>query len=272
MDIITHTLSGVAAGTAVANFSRNGISDKTKIVLFAGFGAFIPDLDALSLWSGFDSTIGSILNLVNSGKNIYFAKLWYSHHAFMHSLPAGVFLAVLLSLLTAVLSRFGSNNNGISGKSFKEFLIRQKFIFLAFMCGYIMHLLGDLPTPSCVWGGVNMFWPLKTYVGGTGDIWWWNNYDIFIIALVVSIINCSVILTGICKTKSYKCLTLFVFTLGFFICLYQIKNRDANFNYIGHTPDYHIYEEKSKKIQKDILGEYLYNIMDKLDKKIPLYF
>ena len=63
-----------------------------------------------------------------------------------------------------------------------------------------------------------------------------------------------------------------MFTLGFLICLYQIKNRDTDFNYIGHTPDYHIYEEKSKKIQKDILGEYLYNIMDKLDKKIPLYF
>jgi hypothetical protein len=46
-----------------------------------------------------------------------------------------------------------------------------------------------MPTPASTWGGVNFFWPFKTYIGGTGHIWWWNNYDIFLIVVAVIIIN-----------------------------------------------------------------------------------
>ena len=97
MDILTHTLSGVAIGTVITSFSNNGFRKKTGIILCAGFGAALPDFDAISLWSGFDSTIGKLFGLI-SGKEIYFSKLWYSHHAFMHSIFASLIFAMLFLL------------------------------------------------------------------------------------------------------------------------------------------------------------------------------
>ena len=67
MDILTHTLSGVAIGTVVSSFSNRGILDKVTIVLISGFAGALPDFDAISLWSGFDSTIGSFFNLPIGG-------------------------------------------------------------------------------------------------------------------------------------------------------------------------------------------------------------
>jgi len=40
------------------SFSRRGSLEKTGITSLSGFGAALPDLDAISLWSRFDSTIG----------------------------------------------------------------------------------------------------------------------------------------------------------------------------------------------------------------------
>ena len=54
--------------------------------------------------------------------------------------------------------------------------------------------------------------------------------------------------------------------------MYQIKSRPVDFNYVGHTVEYYNLERKSKIVQKEILGNYLYEIMVKLDNKIPLNF
>ena len=63
-----------------------------------------------------------------------------------------------------------------------------------------------------------------------------------------------------------------VFLIGLLLSLYQIKTRNYNFAYEGHTPQYAVYENKSKEIQKKILGETVFHWMEQLDKKLPVYF
>ena len=55
-----------------------------------------------------------------------------------------------------------------------------------------------------VWNGVNFFWPSKYYIGGTGDIWWWNNYDIFLIVLSVVLTNTVILLSAPLIGKKIK--------------------------------------------------------------------
>ena len=58
MDILTHTFSGFACGTVVASLHQGTLFDKVGIVLAGSIGGCLPDLDAISLWSGFDQYIG----------------------------------------------------------------------------------------------------------------------------------------------------------------------------------------------------------------------
>jgi len=105
MDILSHTLSGIAVGTVAAAFvrkSRNSAKKKALIILSGALAGAIPDIDAISLWSGFDNAIGSPLGLNYSGREIYFGKLWYSHHGMFHSL----FMGLLLHTMAAGL-KFG---------------------------------------------------------------------------------------------------------------------------------------------------------------------
>lgn len=262
MDIITHTLSGIAIGTVLAGFSKNNFSEKSAIVAFSGFGGMFPDFDAISLWSGFDKTFGRILHLIHSGKEIYFSKLWYSHHGFNHSLFAALFFAFLSGILLLVFhkKRYISLEN----------MFKQKYLLLSgFIIGFVLHLLEDMPTPASVWGGVNFFWPLKHYTGGTGKIWWWNNYDIFLIVLCVIVLN--IILLSL-KKLNFSKVPLFVFFTGFLLCVYQIQNRSFNFNYSGQTIQYAVYEQKSKDIQKEILGDKLFLFMSWFDNKLKINF
>ena len=103
MDILTHTFSGFACGTVVASLHQGSLFDKVCIVLAGSIGGCLPDLDAISLWSGFDHYIGSVLSLP-SGREIYFGKFWYSHHSFMHSL-VGLFSFILTFSLFIILRR-----------------------------------------------------------------------------------------------------------------------------------------------------------------------
>lgn len=269
MDIVTHTLSGVAVGTVVMSFSRRGFLEKTGIVSISALGAALPDLDAISLWSRFDNTIGKIFGLEHSGKEIYFSKFWYSHHSFLHSALAGFLIAISIWLCLYFL---GSWRTKRSFSSLISSLNKYKLILIGFLSGFIVHLLGDIPTPSCVWGGINFFWPANIYIGGTGDTWWWNNYDIFIIVIMTILIN-FISATALRWMKiDAKKLTITVFILGLTLGFIQIKSRNFDFNYTGHTPRYNEFEIKSKELQVDILGDGLYNFMDSLDNKLPLNF
>jgi inner membrane protein len=269
MDILTHIISGLAVGTVVSGFSKNGLKENLKLICFSGFGGAFPDFDAISLWSGFDKTFGRLFGLSNAGKTIYFSKFWYSHHGFFHSVCASLLLALCIGLgFYAIQKLFIGKKNVSIADSFKG----HSLLLFGFIAGYMMHLFEDMPTPSCVWDGVRILWPLKIHTGGTGDIWWWNNYDIFIIATGVLIINVLILILKRVIRVNIEKLTIVVFIIGFMLCVIQIKSRGYNFNYTGQTVNFQQYEQKSKDIQKRILGDKLYNLMVKLDKRIKVNF
>lgn len=269
MDILTHTISGVAVGTVVSSFSNNGFKDKFRIVLACGIAGALPDIDAISLWSGFDSTIGEFFNLENSGKEIYSAKLWYSHHAFMHSVMAGLILAGIIGLFVYL---FGSNFRDLKYSELINSLRRQSLLLIGFSLAFFIHLIEDMPTPASSWEGVNLFWPNKSYYGGTGDIWWWNNYDIFLIVIGVVIINWFLALIKRVIFIDIRKFTVGVFLIGFILGTIQIKTRDFDFSYSGSTNKYQEFEMKSKELQKEILGDDLFQLMEKMDDKLKIYF
>lgn len=259
MDILTHSLSGIAIGTVLSSYSDNGIKSRTKTILISGIGAALPDLDAISLWSHFDSTIGRVLRLSHKGSEIYSSRFWYSHHGFLHSLIAGVLFTLLTGFLIYFLRKHRLSH-------------AQKLVLSGLFCGYIIHLLEDLPTPGSVWGGINLLWPVISYQGGTGDIWWWNNYDLTLIIFIVISINFLVIIIDRYHIiKSYK-ITTAIFILGLILCTVQIKSRNVDFNYSSSTSKYNELELKSKEIQKHILGDKIYGVMLQIDNHLPINF
>ncbi|NOU59644.1 metal-dependent hydrolase [Marinifilum caeruleilacunae] len=269
MDILTHTLSGLAVGTVVSSFSNSGFKSRLKIVLISGFAGAIPDLDAISLWSGFDTTIGRFFNLSASGKEIYSAKYWYSHHAFMHSALAGVILTAILGHVSYLLAAM---NKAQKSNPFLQHLKEKRYMLIAFFLGFLIHLIEDMPTPASSWGGINLFWPSQSYIGGSGDIWWWNNYDIFLIVLAVIVINLSVSLIRKFVDFDARKFTVAIFILGLSLSILQMKSRKYDFAYSGYAPNYQELEAQSKENQKEILGNQLFQIMENFDNKLPFYF
>ncbi len=146
------------------------------------------------------------------------------------------------------------------------------FPTIAFFLGFLLHLLEDMPTPASVWGGVNLYFPSNNYVGGFGNIWWWNNYDLVLIILSVIVIN---LLINIIPVRFYKMKiisSISFFALGVTLFLIQINVRTVDFSYTGHTTNYAMFESQSKAIQKEILGDKIFQIMTTIDNKIPLNF
>jgi len=269
MDILIHTFSGVAAGTVAASYSSKGFFGRLGIIGMGGLGGALPDFDVISLWSGFDSTIGKAFNLAHSGKEIYFSKFWYSHHGFLHSLAAGILIAFIFGFLFYLVN---SKFKEFSLISFRNELKTRKLLLLAFLSGFTIHLFEDMPTPASAWGGVNFFWPSKAYLGGSGDIWWWNNYDIFLIVIGVILVNTMLLIFNRFLKSKVKFLTPFIMILGIILSVYQIKNRGYDFNYAGRSSSYGEMEMKSKAIQKKILGEKTFSIMEGFDNKLKLNF
>ena len=269
MDILTHTLSGLATGTVIAGFSRERLKSKLYIIATGGIAGALPDLDAISLWSGFDATFGRLFNLEHTGREIYSGKFWYSHHAFMHSIAAAMIISALIGTVNYLLKE--KFRKPIFRRLIKS-IRNNRLLHISFISGYLVHLFEDMPTPASSWGGVNLFWPSRTYVGGVGDIWWWNNYDIFLIVLGVLVINLILLSIRFTRKNWKPGIISGVFMLGLLFSLYQIKSREFDFAYSGNTNRYHEFEAKSKDVQKEILGKQLFNLMETFDNKLIVYF
>lgn len=269
MDLLTHVISGVAIGSVVAGFSKKGIKTQVGILALSGLGAALPDFDAISLWSGFDRTIGSFFHLELKGSEIYSSKLWYSHHGFLHSFFASVLIAFLSGCFVYVVrSRF----KGLLFQRLFANINAQKLFYLGLISGFLIHLIEDVPTPASSWSGINFFWPLTTYTGGTGNIWWWNNYDLFLIATGTVVINGMVMLiTHFIKIKA-KWIVTVIFVTNFCFSVYQVKTRGFDFNYTGQSTRFNEYENKSKEIQRRILGDKIYGVMVRFDNKLKINF
>lgn len=262
MDILTHTLSGFAVGTVMASYSSGTWKTKASIILFSGLGGTLPDIDAISMWSKFDATIGRLFNLEHSGKVIYSAKLWYSHHSFMHSLLAALVFATLIGFSFWLFSKKERHS------SLASVFWNRNLLLLGFVLGFVIHLLQDMITPAGPWGGVRLFFPSEVYIGGTGDIWWWNSYNLFLVVVGVLLLNsCLLFALSWFKVKPYKYITS-IFLIGFICFVWQMKRIDFNFNGKAYAEC----EQRSKEIQKGILSDGMYDKMEKLDRLLIIHF
>jgi inner membrane protein len=266
MDILIHTLSGTTTAAFIAALSKQPVKVKLYMVLLGAFAGAVPDIDAISLWSKFDGTVGKWLHLSHTGNQIYFGKFWYSHHGFFHSLFAAALFAYLFVLIRK--SVFANMHWFCYFKNNQT----QTF-FLAFFFAYVSHLIGDLPTPGAVWGGVRLFFPFEIYIGGYGTTWWWNNYDIFLSLLSAT----SVLTTLICIEQKlihsdYMKLALATFLFCILACGYFATQHSISYAYSGNTSRYEFYERTSKIDQRSRLGKRVYTYMNKFDRKLPFYF
>lgn len=263
MDILTHTVTGMAVGTVVAAFSRGKFKRKTAIILAGTLGGALPDIDAISLWSKFDAVIGSTLSMPLSGRNIYFGKHWYSHHALMHS----IFMAALLPLLWWLLGGLISRNRQKLVPRLSSRWLKGKLGMLAFFLGYTLHLFEDTPTPSGSWGGINLLWPSTEYIGGYGKIWWWNNYDLFLIVAFTTVLNIIILLIN----RRARQVTLGLFSVATLLFFIQVNSRGFDFNQKLNL-SFKSKEARSKAKQKEILGETVYGWMEDFDNSMNLNF
>lgn len=268
MDILTHALSGTAIATCTSAFIETKPLNKVKILLAGTFGGILPDLDAISLWSGFNPLFGKLFNLPNTGREIYGMKFWYSHHAFMHSVLASILFGLLL---VGFLYQIEKTRNKERAKP----VFTNQFSLvcsITFIFGYWAHLAGDLPTPSSVWGGIALFWPSTMYIGGSGKIWWWNNYDIFLLILGCALLNLALPAVSKFIRHKGKIIPFLILGLTFFLIIRQTNTREFDYAYEGDTPHYTEMEENSKKEQERILGKRLYQYMSWFDSKLKFYF
>jgi len=132
--------------------------------------------------------------------------------------------------------------------------------------------LEDMPTPASTWGGVRFFWPSDIYIGGTGSIWWWNNYDLFLVAAGVFLIGMLLLILQKFVRFKIKYLSPVVFVFGLSMALVQINTRSQDYSYTGHTDRYQEFEAASKKEQREILGDRLFRAMEWFDRRLPIYF
>ena len=262
MDLFTHICSGVAAATVVIPFANRKAAKSLKILGFGALGGAFPDIDAISMWSRFDATIGRLFGLSHTGREIYGAKFWYSHHAFFHSIAAALLISVLLILAGYAFMRIRKIGMDV-------YFRRNLFPVVAFIAGYLFHLLGDMPTPASTWGGINMFWPGDAYFGGSGKIWWWNNYDIFLLLILCIVVNC--IMIRFYKRYARQ-ITFCVALLTFFVITIQVNTRYYDYAYSGNAKNYAEMEQQSKQEQERILSKHIYKHMKWLDDHLPLHF
>ncbi len=225
MDILIHTLSGTIVATAIAAATNKRGWRKAAIVGLGAVAGALPDFDVISLWSGFDRTLGSWFNLP-SGRTVYTAKYWYSHHAFLHSVVGDALCTVLFGAVLWLLARMRPK------VPFRVFLKRKKVYLVTFFFAFMAHLLGDLPTPGAMWDGIALWWPSKSYVGGYGVTWWWNNYDVFLILLAG--ITANLILTLLnawLRNSRLKLVPAYILVLALGLIVYQLNTRGFDFDY-----------------------------------------
>lgn len=240
------------------------VKERLGLLFVGALGGAFPDLDAISLWSRFDGTIGKLFNLPAKGSVIYSSKYWYSHHGFLHSLLASLLIGIVVLIVLYFLQK--------NKKSILPFLQSKKLYFITFVFAYWAHLAGDLPTPSSAWGGIALFWPSLEYVGGYGKIWWWNNYDIFLIVVLGIVLNLMVLLCSKFLKSKIKVITTTTFALCFAFIVFQVNTRQFDYAYSNDSSQYSEMEQKSKEEQKRILGNSVYNMMVSLDNKLKIYF
>jgi inner membrane protein len=265
VDLITHVAAGALCGGCVALMIQGVRAKVAAGMSWGALGGFLPDIDAATRVPGFDESIGQALGL-QPGAVIYVGDSWYSHHHFTHSLAAAGAAALLLALALAVeRAIFGA---GAEGR-------RNVRILLAPACvlgGFLLHLAGDLPTPASVWGGIQLFWPSETMVGGWGWAWWFNNYDVFLVQLAGWLLLGLASLVPRGRPVLARVLPAWVLVLVVTASAVLLRLREHDYGYSGHAADYNALEQASMTEQRRLLPAPIYEAMARLDASIPLPF
>lgn len=254
MDILTHGLTGLALSTTVAAHHKGTLRTKLLIGVAGLVGGVFPDIDVLSRAPGFDKTIGSWFELPQSGYDIFFDTKWYSHHVFTHSIIGALLFTILGSFIYINIRKIWTRQSK-----------HNAFIYaLAFLMGFMGHLFEDMITPGGPWNGIALFWPSANFSGGWGKIWWWNNYDLFLIIILLLGANIGFILFN------YKSalLTKIGILVALILFIIQIERRDHDFNQKAQPNN----ESYSKQLQQNYLGKHIYRVMEKIDQRIPVPF
>ena len=231
MDILTHIVSGVVVSSVVAAFAKPKKLPTRRFITAGILGGVFPDIDTFSLWSRFDATVGKWLELAHSGNEIYYGKFWYSHHAFFHSITAIVIVGFIWGCVDFLYYRIRWQQTD----SWDHFFKTNILMYLSFVLGGLAHVVCDMLTPASVWGGVQLFWPYNGYIGGLGKIWWWNNYDIFLIISAGALLN--LVLISVAEHLFFRARVItVVITLFVFAAVWrQASTRNTDYAYSGHT-------------------------------------
>lgn len=239
-------------------------TQRVKIVLLGALGGAFPDIDTMTIWPGFDQTLGQWFGLSASGSELYFSQAWYAHQGFCHS---------LLGLLLITLTLWGSSSYVYAHTLRRAPSTASAFgylgpYFAAFALGFFLHLMGDLFTPAGPWGGVRLFFPLDGYVGGWGAVWWWNNYDIVLIFALGMLVNIISLVSFSMLSVAGRYAPIVVFSCTLLLIGFQLERRHFDYN----RPGYVVREQASLDFQQQYLPHNLYRFMRQVDRDLPVYF
>lgn len=252
MEILAHAITGCAAGSTAA-CGTAGFTRKIGVIMAGLIGGVIPDIDALSLAPGFDSTIGALLNLTRSGRDIFFGSFPYSHRMAMHSLSVP-FTVVITGFLAMKIIKLMKADIRSSGFAYRA--------AAAFICAYTLHLFCDMVTPAGVWGGIRLFYPVDLTFGGWGLRWWWNNYDIIFAGLMITAFTSAISFIHLIPGKVRDIAAASILIAGIGICALNITRGGINYN--NSRTDYRTKQSLSLSSQKKMLGKGLYDIIYKI--------
>ncbi|TAE50365.1 MAG: metal-dependent hydrolase [Bacteroidetes bacterium] len=264
VDAIINLTAGVAVATTVAAQHACRPAQRIKILVSGAIGGLFPDIDSFSVWPVLFGEWGFWQHAAPAGADIYFGKSWYSHLAFMHSL-LGLFLSTgAMALLFSMLHThvFRRSPNMISA------LMYLGPYTIAFALAYLLHLAGDLISPSGIWGGMALFFPAKQYVGGWGLVWWWNNYDLLVILLLCIVFNLAMTFGLPMRSEASQRPPVFMFCLALLWISLQISRRETDFNGQNFVTN----ETLSHEFQESVLGAPVYHQMRKVDEALPFGF
>lgn len=133
-----------------------------------------------------------------------------------------------------------------------SFIQANSIYFIVFVLGYWAHLEGDLPTPASVWGGIAFGCPFSVYWGGYGKIWWWNNYDIFLLVFLSIFLVLFVPVVSKWIKERAKLFSVSLLAITLMLITIQINTRQYNYAYTNDSSGYAQMEENSKKEQERI--------------------
>lgn len=187
----SHAMIGLVLANTVYLGTRVSASADNKpgyipLVSVAIMCSVMPDIDSVSRFFG---SYGA-------------TNVFMGHRGITHSLLGVALIALLISLMVSSAQKIfrkllpSKQSTVAEGYSNNSFLF---LLLLGFFAG-VFHLLCDLPSPSNVWYGIPMFFPVTKNgdfwrIGGWNKIGWFDYNIIYTLFIGVTISTCLIVLS-----------------------------------------------------------------------------